>query len=62
MFNDYIITEEIANNLETIFEEMTLSISDERRKKGKDINPSEVLRAFLLRGAYGTGKSYFYLL
>lgn len=61
LFNDYIITEEIANNLETIFEEMTLSISDERRKKGKDINPSEVLRAFLLRGAYGTGKSYFLL-
>jgi hypothetical protein len=61
LFDDYIITEDIAKNFETIFEQMTLSLSDEKREQGKDINPAQVLRAFLLRGAYGTGKSYFLL-
>lgn len=61
LFDDYIITEEISNNFEKIFEEMTLSISERKRKQGYDINPSAIMRAFLLRGAYGTGKSYFLL-
>lgn len=61
LFDDYIITEEISNNFEKIFEEMTLSISEKNRKQGYDINPSAIMRAFLLRGAYGTGKSYFLL-
>lgn len=61
LFNDYIITEEIANNFEMIFEEMTLCKSEEKRRLGEDINPSQIKRAFLLRGSYGTGKSYFLL-
>ena len=40
---------------------MTLCMSEDKRRQGEDINPSEVKRAFLLRGAYGTGKSYFLL-
>ncbi|NMB27181.1 MAG: hypothetical protein GX987_03880 [Tissierellia bacterium] len=61
LFDEYIITEEVADNFETIFEHMTLSVSEERRRKGEDINPAEINRAFFLRGAYGTGKSYFLL-
>ncbi len=62
LFNDYIITEEIVKNFETILEEMTLYKSPEKIRLGEDINPAEVKRAFLLRGAYGTGKSYFLLM
>lgn len=61
LFNDYIITEGIAKNFEDIFEEMTLCKSEEKRRQGEDINPSKIGRAFLLRGSYGTGKSYFLL-
>lgn len=61
LFNDYIVTEDISENFQKIFEEMTGSISEERIEIGVDINPSEMNRAFLLRGAYGTGKSYFLL-
>lgn len=60
LLNSYIITEEIADHFESILESITLRRSPQRlESKGGDIDPGQIKRSFIIRGQYGTGKSYF---
>ncbi len=62
LVNSYIITEELAEQFEKILESMTLQRHETRLGKvGEDIDMERILRSFIMRGAYGTGKSYFLL-
>lgn len=62
LMSGYIVTEELAEHFERIFENITMTKAPNRRDAEGDINPSDVMRSFILRGAYGTGKSYFLLI
>ena len=62
LVDDYIVTEQLANHIEDILESLTISKSTKRREMGEDINPALIKRSFMVRGAYGTGKSYFLLI
>lgn len=62
LLNSYIITEDIASHFETILESITLRRSSKRlEEEGKDIDHTQTRRSFIVRGQYGTGKSYFLL-
>jgi len=62
LVNSYIITEELAEQFEKILESMTLQRHEIRLEKlGNDIDMERIQRSFIMRGAYGTGKSYFLL-
>lgn len=63
LLENYVITEDLANMFVDILESITLIRSEGRRKeKNGDINPHETLRAHVLTGSYGSGKSYFLLM
>lgn len=60
LVNSYIITEELAEHFEKILESITLQRHEDRLEMlGSDIDIERVQRSFIIRGSYGTGKSYF---
>ncbi|HEY5588153.1 MAG TPA: hypothetical protein VIK86_04255 [Candidatus Paceibacterota bacterium] len=61
LVESYIITEELSEHFEEILENITLSKSPRKRELGEDFSANTVSRSFIIRGTYGTGKSYFLL-
>ncbi len=63
LLENYVMTEDLAKMFVDILESITLIRSEGRRKeKNSDINPHDTLRAHVLTGSYGSGKSYFLLM
>jgi len=63
LIDNYIITEELAGYFEKILESCTLERYEKRALKSGDIQDKGIVpRAHILKGQYGTGKSYFLLM
>ncbi|MGM0471825.1 MAG: DUF6079 family protein [Bacillota bacterium] len=63
LLENYILTEDLAELFTEILETINMKRSQERCDKlGGDINPVDTLRSHVIRGQYGTGKSYFLLM
>lgn len=63
LVDNYIVTEELAGHFETILESFTLKRHERKILRFGDIVDAATLqRSHILRGQYGTGKSYFLLM
>ena len=63
LIDSYIVTDELAGYFEKIFESFTLKRHEQKAlREGSILDASTNPRAHILRGQYGTGKSYFLLM
>lgn len=63
LIDNYIVTTELASYFEKVLEGFTLTRHEKRAlREGNILDASTHPRSFILRGQYGTGKSYFLLM
>jgi ornithine cyclodeaminase/alanine dehydrogenase-like protein (mu-crystallin family) len=63
LIDSYIVTAELAEHFEKVFESFTLKRHERKvLREGDIIDTATYPRAHILRGQYGTGKSYFLLM
>jgi hypothetical protein len=63
LLKNYILTEDLAELFTSILETINMKRSSERCEElGGDIDSVDTLRSHVIRGQYGTGKSYFLLM
>ncbi|NSW91673.1 MAG: hypothetical protein HPY74_13550 [Firmicutes bacterium] len=63
LIDSYIVTDELAGHFEKVFESFTLKRHERKALREGNILDAEIHpRAYILRGQYGTGKSYFLLM